>query len=50
MHDIQIMAEEISLSTRKFPKNTWRYPIMVHNKIRKLLLIGLKTKYNALIL
>jgi hypothetical protein len=44
------MTKEISLSTRKFPKNTWRYPIMVHSKIRKLLLIGLKTKYNALIL
>jgi hypothetical protein len=50
MHDIQILAEEISLPTRKFPKNTWRYLIMGHGKTRKLLLIGLKTKYNALIL
>jgi hypothetical protein len=50
MHDIQIIAEKINLSIKKLPKNTSLYPIIGHIKTKKLLLTGLKTKHNALVL
>jgi len=50
MHDIQIMTGEISLLIRKLLKNTLLYPFMEHTKTKKLLLIELKIKHNALIL
>jgi len=50
MHDIQIMAKDISLPIRKLQKTTLFYLIMDHTKTRKLLLTGLKIEYNILIL
>jgi hypothetical protein len=50
MHDIQIMTGEISLLIRKLLKNTLLYPFIEHTKTKKLLLIGLKIKHNALII
>jgi hypothetical protein len=50
MHDIKIMAEEISLLIRKLSKNTLFYQIMGHTKTRKLLLARLKIKHIIIIL
>ena len=50
VHDVKVMAEEIGLPIRKLPKNTSFYPIIGHTKIKKLLLIGLKTKQNVIVL
>jgi len=44
------MADDISLPIKNILKNTLLYLIIDHTKIRKLLLIKMKTKYNALIL
>jgi len=50
VHDIKVMAEEIGLSIRKLPENTLIYLVVGQTKIRKLLLIGLKTKHNITVL
>jgi hypothetical protein len=44
------MAEEISLSIRKLLENTSFYLIVGQTKTRKLLLTGLKTKHNVIVL
>jgi hypothetical protein len=50
MHDIQIIEKEINLPIRQLLKNTLFYLILGYTKTIKLLLAGLKTKYNVLIL
>ena len=50
MHDIKVMAEKIGFPIRKLLENSLLYPIMGQTKTRKLLLIGLKTKHNVIIL
>jgi hypothetical protein len=47
MHDIKVMMKKIDLPIRKLLENTFFYPIMGQTKIRKLMLIGLKTKHNV---
>jgi hypothetical protein len=44
------MKKDINLPIRQFLKNTSFYLISGYTKTRKLLLAGLKTKYNVLIL
>jgi hypothetical protein len=44
------MAEEISLSIRKLLENTSFYLIVGQTKTKKLLLTGLKTKHNVIVL
>jgi hypothetical protein len=44
------MVEEIGLPIRKFPENTLLYPIVGQTKIRNLLLTGLETKHNIIVL
>jgi hypothetical protein len=44
------MVEEIGFPIKKLPKNTSLYPIVGQTKTRKLLLIGMKTKHNVIIL
>ena len=44
------MEEEIVIPIRKLLKSTLLNPIDGHTKTMKLLLTGLKTKYNALVL
>ena len=46
----KIIAEEISPLTRKLRKNTLFDTIVGHIKIKKLLLTGLKTKHNVVVL
>jgi hypothetical protein len=50
VHDIKVMVEVIGLPIRKFPENTLLYPIVGQTKIRKLLLTGLETKHNIIVL
>jgi hypothetical protein len=50
VHDIKVMTEEIGLSIRKFPENTWLYLIMGQTKTKKLLLTELKIKHNVIVL
>jgi hypothetical protein len=50
MHDIKIMAEEISLPLKKLIENTLLYSIIGHIKTTKLLLTGFKIKHNISIL
>jgi hypothetical protein len=50
VHDVKVMAEEIDLSIRKLLKNTSIYLVVGQTKTKKLLLTGLKTKHNVIIL
>jgi hypothetical protein len=50
VHDVKVMAEEISLPIRKLPENTSLYLVVGQTKTRKLLLTGLETKHNVTIL
>jgi len=50
VHDVKVMVEEIGLSIRKLPKNTSIYLVVGQTKIKKLLLIGLKSKHNVTVL
>jgi len=50
VHDVKVKVEEIGLPIRKLPKNILLYLILVLTKTRKLLLTGLETKHNVIIL
>jgi len=49
MHDVKVMAEEISLSIKKLLENILFYPILGQTKTRKLLLTELETKHNVIV-
>jgi len=50
MYDIKVMVEKIDLSIKKLLENILFYLIVGQTKIRKLLLTGLKTKHNIIVL
>ena len=50
VHDIKVMAKEISLLIRELLKNTSLYLVVGQTKTKKLLLTGLETKHNITVL
>jgi hypothetical protein len=47
MHNIRIIANNISFLIRKIQKYTSPYPIVDHIKTKKILFAKIKTKYNG---